>query len=254
MGTAFRITPRAGGALTGPFRAVAPSADPQADRSTGRNAPSARIAPARGLRRATGVGAGISSPFRAYGTIGRMTIVPPSVFGTPALRSEDPRFLRGEGRYLENIDVPGSLRAVFVRSIFPHAVLKGIEGLDDARSQRGVVSVFTAADLDIAPQPPAGNVEAPGGELALPFFREALARDRLRFVGEPYAVVIAETLAEAEDAAEGIWAEAEEVPVVIDPEVAMGEDAPLLWPEIGTNVAHSFEHAWDEEPLAGAEV
>jgi aerobic carbon-monoxide dehydrogenase large subunit len=183
-----------------------------------------------------------------------MTNVPPSVFGTPVLRSEDPRFLRGLGRYLENIDVSGCLRAVFVRSIFPHAVLNGIEGLDAARSKPGVAGVFTAADLHIAPQPPAGNVEAPGGELALPFFREALARDRLRYVGEPFAVVVADTLGRAQDAAEEIFADADAVPAVLDPEEAMRDGAPLLWPEIGTNVAHSFEYAWEEDALADADV
>ena len=103
-----------------------------------------------------------------------VTAVPPSTFGIPALRAEDPRFLRGEGRYLESIQIEGSLRAVFVRSIFPHARLSGVEGLDEARSMPGVVAVYTADDLELPSQPPAGNVEAPGGELDQPFDREAL--------------------------------------------------------------------------------
>ncbi|MGZ4150028.1 MAG: xanthine dehydrogenase family protein molybdopterin-binding subunit [Actinomycetota bacterium] len=183
-----------------------------------------------------------------------MTTVPPSAFGTPALRTEDPRFLRGEGRYLENISIPGALRAVFVRSMFPHATLQQVRGVDEARAMRGVVAVFTAEDLAIAAQPPSGNVEAPGGELELPFHREALARDRLRFVGEPFAVVLAETLAQAMDAAEVVWAEAEPVEAVTDPEVALLDGAPLLWPELGTNVAHTFAHGWEEDVMAGAEV
>src|SRR4249920_618575 len=91
--------------------------------------------------------------------------VPPSTFGIPALRTEDPRFLRGEGRYLENIEVPGSLRAVFVRSIFPHAELRSVEGSEDARAMPGVAAVYTASELQIPPQPPSGNVEVPGGDL-----------------------------------------------------------------------------------------
>ena len=83
-----------------------------------------------------------------------MTTVPPSTFGVPALRAEDPRFLRGEGRYLENIDLEGSLRAVFVRSIFPHATVDGIGGLEEARAMPGVVAVLAAADLDLASRPP----------------------------------------------------------------------------------------------------
>ena len=183
-----------------------------------------------------------------------MTAVPPSTFGIPALRTEDPRFLRGEGRYLENIRIEGSLRAVFVRSIFPHAELSAVEGLDEARSMPGVVAVYTADDLDLPAQPPSGNVEAPGGELDQPFDREALARDRLRFVGEPFALVIAETSGQAQDAAELIGASAHPLDAVTDAERAAEDDAPLLFPDIGTNVAHRFEHDWEQDVLAGAEV
>ncbi len=183
-----------------------------------------------------------------------MTTVPPSAFGTPALRTEDPRFLRGEGRYLENVPIPGALRAVFVRSMFPHATMHQVGGLDEARAMPGVVAVFTAEDLAIPAQPPSGNVEAPGGELELPFHRDALARDRLRFVGEPFAVVLAETSAQAQDAAEAVWADVEAIEAVTDPEAALADDAPLLWPELGTNVAHTFAYRWDEDVLAGAEV
>src|SRR5207245_730643 len=114
-----------------------------------------------------------------------VTAVPPSTFGIPALRTEDPRFLRGEGRYLENIRIEGSLRAVFVRSIFPHAEVSGVEGLDEARSMPGVVAVYTADDLELPAQPPSGTVEARGGERDQPFAREALAGDRVRVAGEP---------------------------------------------------------------------
>src|SRR6266487_4035540 len=82
-------------------------------------------------------------------TLTAVTAVPPSTFGIPALRTEDPRFLRGEGRYLENIRIEGSLRAVFVRSIFPPAELSGVEGLDEARLMPGVVAVYTADDLEL---------------------------------------------------------------------------------------------------------
>ena len=81
--------------------------------------------------------------------MGAVTL-PPSMFGVPALRSEDPRFLRGEGRYLENIVIPDALRAVFVRSIIPHGRITGMEGVEEARSMPGVAAVFTADDLRIA--------------------------------------------------------------------------------------------------------
>lgn len=184
-----------------------------------------------------------------------MTAVPPSMFGVPALRTEDPRFLRGEGRYLENVAIPSATRAVFVRSILPHAELHGVAGVDAAARMPGVLGVWTAADLDLAPIPPSGNVETSHAEaLEEPFVREVLARDRLRYVGEPFAVVVAETAARAMDAAESIWAEADPIPPLLDPELADAPDAPLLWPGIGTNVAHRFEHAWDEDVLADAEV
>jgi carbon-monoxide dehydrogenase large subunit len=183
----------------------------------------------------------------------RMTTVPPSAFGRPALRTEDPRFLRGEGRYLENVEIPGASRAVFVRSMFPHAVLNDVGGLDEARAMPGVQAVLTVDDLGLPPMPPSGNVEAPG-ELELPFHREVLARDRLRFVGEPFALVVAATLPEALDAAEVIVADADALGHVTDPEAAVAEGAPLLWPEFGSNVAHSFSSNWNDDVLAGSDV
>jgi aerobic carbon-monoxide dehydrogenase large subunit len=183
-----------------------------------------------------------------------VTTVPPSTFGIPVLRSEDPRFLRGQGRYLENIPVEGALRAAFCRSIFPHAELDGVEGLDEARAMPGVVAVYTADDLDIPSQPPAGIVEAPSGDLGQPFDRDALARGRLRYVGEPYAVVIARSLAEGQDAAESVWASATQLDAVTDVEAALAGDAPVLFPAVGTNVAHVFDHDWDRDVLADADV
>jgi carbon-monoxide dehydrogenase large subunit len=183
-----------------------------------------------------------------------VTAVPPSTFGIPALRSEDPRFLRGQGRYLENIPVEGSLRAVFVRSIFPHAELHGVEGLDEARAMPGVIAVYTADDLDIPTQPPAGVVEAPSGDLGQPFDRDVLARDRLRYVGEPFAVVIAESVEQGQDAAESIHATVTPLDAVNDVEAALAEDAPVLFPAVGTNVAHRFDHDWGRDVLADAQI
>jgi carbon-monoxide dehydrogenase large subunit len=175
------------------------------------------------------------------------------MFGVPALRSEDPRFLRGEGRYLDNIEIPGSLYAAFVRSIMPHAKLSGVD-LSAAVASRGVVGAYVATDLDLAPLPPSGTVEGdPEGELERLFSREPLARDAVRFVGEIVAVVVAETPAQAVDAAEMVAIDYEELPVVVDVEEAVAEGAPLLWPEFGTNVAHAFGSG-SEDPLEGAEV
>src|SRR4051794_36552247 len=179
--------------------------------------------------------------------------IPPSTFGIPALRTEDPRFLRGEGRYVENIEIPGALRAVFVRSIFAHAVVESMEGVEAARAMPGVIGVYTAGDLDLPHQLAAGSVEVPGGDLDRPFERPILASGRLRNVGEPYAVVVAETLGQALDAAENVYAIAEPLVPVIDAESAATDEV-LLFPETGTNVATRFEHRWDDDVLAGADV
>jgi len=176
------------------------------------------------------------------------------MFGVPVLRSEDPRFLRGEGRYLDNLEIPGALHAVFVRSIMPHAVIDAVD-VEEARAAPGVVAVYTAGDLDLAPLPPSGTVEAEfENELEGVFFRHPIARDVVRFVGELLAIVVADTAARAEDAAELVVVEYDELPVVIDVEEAAADDAPLLWRSHGTNVAHSFGRRLDEDPLEGAEV
>lgn len=169
-----------------------------------------------------------------------------SIFGSVVLRTEDPRFLSGGARYVDDVPIDGALRATFVRSMMAHAGVTGVDAAA-ARAFPGVVAVFTAADLDLAPRPPAGNVEGP-------FARPLLARDVVRFVGEPIALVLAETLAEGQDAAEAVLVEYEPLEAVVGPEAALAEGATLLFPEASTNVAHAFEESWDEDVLAGAEV
>ncbi len=175
------------------------------------------------------------------------------MFGLPVLRTEDPRFLRGQGRYLENISIEGALRAVFVRSMMPHARLSGVD-VEVARALPGVAAVYLADDLGLAHQRPSGNVEGASGTLGGPFGREVLARDTVRYVGEAIAVVLAETEAQAEDAAELVVPDYDPMPAVTDVEIAVGDDAPLLWPGFGTNVAHAFDTDEDGDVFAGADV
>ncbi|HEY5860348.1 MAG TPA: xanthine dehydrogenase family protein molybdopterin-binding subunit, partial [Actinomycetota bacterium] len=183
-----------------------------------------------------------------------MTTVPPSMFGQPALRSEDPRFLRGRGRYLENLPIEGALRAVFVRSMMPHARVLGVD-VDAARSMPGVEAVFTADDLAIGPMPSSGNVESDeGGSIDDAFGREVLARDVVRFVGEPLALVVAGSLATGMDAAETVLPDLEPLPAVTDVEAALADGAPLLWPDRDSNVASTFTVRWDDDVLAGSDV
>ena len=175
-----------------------------------------------------------------------VTTLPPSFLGIPVRRTEDPRFLRGDGRYLENVAIPGALRAVFVRSIMAHARVNALETAT-AREMPGVVTVITAADLDLVPQPPAGNV-------AGDYLRPILAADRVRYVGEPLAMVVASSLAEAADAAELVQADYDPLPAVTDLEAAARDDAPLLFPDQDTNVADTFGTEGDEDPLVGSDV
>jgi carbon-monoxide dehydrogenase large subunit len=177
-----------------------------------------------------------------------VTTLPPSFFGVPVRRTEDPRFLRGEGRYLENVAIPGALRAVFVRSIMAHAVVNGVD-VTAAREMPGVAAVLTAGDIDLAPQPPSGNVSGD-------YPRPILASGRVRYVGEPLAMIVAASLAEAMDAAELVQVDYEPLPAVTDLESAALDGAPLLFPDQGTNVADRFGTEGDDDldPLEGAEV
>src|SRR5581483_1896895 len=155
--------------------------------------------------------------------------MPGSIFGSAVRRVEDPRFLTGRARYVENVPVPNALRAVFVRSIMPHARLGDVDTAA-ASAMRGVHAVLVAGDLGLAPRPPAGNVTGP-------FERPVLARDVVRFVGEPLAVVLADDLARAMDAAESVAVAYDPLPSVVGAEAALAEDAPLLFPGAGTNLA-----------------
>jgi carbon-monoxide dehydrogenase large subunit len=169
-----------------------------------------------------------------------------SIFGSVVHRTEDPRFLSGHARYVDNLPLVGGLRAVFVRSMIAHGRITAVDA-SAAVASPGVVAVLTADDLRLQAQPPSGNVRGP-------FARPVLARDVVRYVGEPIAVVVAETLAEAEDAAESVFVEIDPLSVVVGPEAAVAEGAPVLFPDAGSNVAHEFAKRWDEDVLDGADV
>lgn len=169
-----------------------------------------------------------------------------SIFGTVVHRVEDPRFLRGLARYTETMRPPGALRAVVVRSIIAHGRLLDIDATE-ARGMPGVVAVYLGSDLAIPPRPPAGNV-------ADTFERVVPATEVVRFVGEPLALLVAETLAQAMDAAETILVDVDPLEPVIGVDDALAPGAPVLFPDAASNVAHAFEEAWDEDVLEGAEV
>jgi aerobic carbon-monoxide dehydrogenase large subunit len=155
-----------------------------------------------------------------------------SILGNPVRRREDPGILAGATEYFDDLHVAGLLHVAFVRSTIAHAVLEAVD-TGDAVSMPGVVAVYTAADLDLADHhgfmmmPPTMN-------------RPPLARDRVRYVGDIVAVVVAETKAQAVDAAEAVIVDYDPLPAVVDPEAAIGPDAFVVFEAQGSNVANGM--------------
>ncbi|OLB93676.1 MAG: hypothetical protein AUH30_19525 [Candidatus Rokubacteria bacterium 13_1_40CM_68_15] len=182
-------------------------------------------------------------------------------FGAAVRRREDPRFLRGEGRYLDDVKVAGLLHAAFLRAPYAHAAIRAIR-TERARSAPGVVAVFTFADLETWMKPlPLFGAPPPGLAAAIAFeIRQApqfaLCRDRARYVGEIVAMVVADSRARAEDAAEAIEVDWEPLPVATDMRQAAEAGAPLVHEAWGTNVGVAFTHAIGnvEAAFAGADV
>lgn len=168
-----------------------------------------------------------------------------SILGTRVARTEDPALVRGGARYTYDLRPEGLLHAVFVRSELPHAELRGIDA-DAARSMPGVVGVFVAADLDL----PAMHTLVKIDDALL---RPPLAVGRVRFVGDIVAVVVAESEAQARDAAAAVVADLDPLDPVVDPEAALAGDAPLLFPARGSNVAVRSSSAPIDDALASCE-
>ncbi len=151
-------------------------------------------------------------------TFGSGTFGAGSLVGVPVRRVEDPTLLRGEGTYIDNLDLPGALHLAFVRSPMAHAELTGVDA-SEARTMPGVVAVYSASDLDFPDH--TGMMQ-----LHPAVVRPAIARDRVRFVGDAVAVVVAETKAQAVDAAEAVIVDYEPLPAATDMESALAPDAP----------------------------
>jgi carbon-monoxide dehydrogenase large subunit len=146
-----------------------------------------------------------------------------------ARRLEDRRLVTGTGRYVGDIAPANSVYAAFVRSPIAHGEITELD-VEDARQSPGVLAVFMAGDLNlkaISSEIPPVSVQG--------MSRPPLASDRVRFVGETVAVVIAETAEQAVDAAGLAWIDVEPLPVVVDPKDAL-EDASVLHAEAGTNL------------------
>jgi carbon-monoxide dehydrogenase large subunit len=156
--------------------------------------------------------------------------------GKPVPRREDQKLLTGQARYIDDLTLPGMVWASVVRSPFAHATIKSVD-VSAARDAEGVVAAFSGADLAEEWAATLPCVWLVTEDTKQPMHRP-LATDKARYQGDGVAVVVAETRAQAKDAAELVEVEYEPLPAVIDPEAALADDAPILHEDLGTN--HSF--------------
>ena len=155
--------------------------------------------------------------------------MPGSILGTEVRRVEDLELLLGQGTFVDNLESSGVAHAIFVRSPFAHARITGID-TSQAAAAPGVLAVYTADDLGRQPLSGFADVNDQAG-------RAALAVDKVRYVGDPVVLVVAETRAEAMDAAELVDVDYDDLPAVTDVEEALADDAPLQFEAIGSNIA-----------------
>jgi aerobic carbon-monoxide dehydrogenase large subunit len=163
--------------------------------------------------------------------------------GQPVRRYEDVRLLTGRGHYQDDNVMPRQAWCVFVRSPYAHAKINGTD-TTAAKAAPGVVAVYTAAEYvaDGIAMPKANmpRKKRDGSPMFAPQ-RPALMGDRVRYVGDSVAMVIAETLAEAKDAAELVLVDYEALPAVTDVAKAAQPGSPVVWEENGDNISHTFE-------------
>src|SRR5512146_3172257 len=159
-------------------------------------------------------------------------------FGERIKRNEDPRLLRGQGLYVDDVDLPNMLHVAFARSPYAHAKINAID-VSQALQREGVVAVYTANDL--------GDYWKPGPLLVSPppveriVFNERtqvpLAKDKVKFAGKPIVMVLAASRYVAEDALADIQIDYEPLTAVVDMEKALGANSPLVHEDAGSNIA-----------------
>ncbi|HHL22230.1 MAG TPA: xanthine dehydrogenase family protein molybdopterin-binding subunit, partial [Aliiroseovarius sp.] len=160
--------------------------------------------------------------------------------GAPSKRREDVRFLTGAGNYTDDINLHGQAHVVFVRSNVAHGVLNGID-TSAAEAMPGVIRVFTAADFaEVGGVPCGWQVTDRFGEPMQEPKHPVLAEGKVRHVGEPVAAVVAETEAQARDAAEAVELDIDELPAVIDMKAAVSEGAPKVHEELASNLCYDW--------------
>jgi len=185
-----------------------------------------------------------------------------SILGTRVIRTEDPRLLTAGGVYVDDLREPeldGAARVTFVRSTVAHARITGIDKTE-ALAQPGVVAVLTVADMtDFPPPPPAAPIDpdAPPVEgpmpLGGPWSEPLLAVDKVRFVGEPVALVLTDNRYQGEDAAELVSVDYEPLPAVVTFDDALAGKT-LLFDGTDTNVSQKRDGAFDDSAFDGCDV
>ena len=162
--------------------------------------------------------------------------------GLSRRRVEDHRFLTGQGRFVADVDVPGMLHAVVLRSPHAHARILSVD-IEAARTMPGIQAVLTGADLvaeGLGTMPCPFPQAMVNSTLIVPP-RHALAVDAVRHVGECVALVVADSIEQARDAAEAIAVDYETLPAITDARAALAPGAPQIWPMIPGNRAWRFE-------------
>jgi carbon-monoxide dehydrogenase large subunit len=166
-------------------------------------------------------------------------------------RSEDPKLVRGEGCYADDFNRPGQIYAVIVRSREAHGILRAIS-TDAAKAMPGVLGIYTAADLSAyGPLKCNMPLKSRDGSPIRYTPRPALAGDKVRYVGDPVVCVVAETVAQAKDAAEAVAIDIDPLPVVLTPSDAVKAGAPLVFDAVPNNIALDY-HYGDAAKVAEA--
>lgn len=180
------------------------------------------------------------------------------LIGSSIPRFEDERLVTGTGSFVGDVHQRGMAHAVVLRSSWAHGRIAAIDTAD-ARAMPGVLAILAIADLDAAGlggipwevcPPPLQSVAKFQGDPAIAAPQSLLARDRVRYVGEPLAFVVAETKAQALDAAEAIGVTIEDLPAIVDARAATGDDAPLLHDGVARNIL--FRHEIGDAAAVGA--
>jgi aerobic carbon-monoxide dehydrogenase large subunit len=177
--------------------------------------------------------------------------------GQPVRRKEDDTLVRGKGKYTDDFNLPGQAYTWIVRSSHAHGIIRSIDTVA-AKAMPGVLGVWTGADMETAGQGPFTcglPLKNRDGSPLLQTNRTPLMTDKVRYVGDPVAFVIAETLAQARDAAEAVVLDIDALPAVTSAEDATKPGAPQLYDHIPNNVAldyHYGDKAAVDAAFAGA--